>query len=95
MDGDNGTIAAPGMAWGSKGGKASKTTKGQNLGGVTQGQEKFVPSPNGKKGGPAHQEKVNDTVKEIESRGLRAETEERVVVPAGARRELGILTWLR
>jgi hypothetical protein len=46
---------------------------------------KFVPNPYGKLGGPAHRATVADTIAGIEARGLRAETEFRVLTPNGSR----------
>ena len=45
--------------------------------------EKKVPNPNGKNGGPAHQEKVNEVVKDMEGRGLQTQKEEKVNTPNG------------
>jgi RHS repeat-associated protein len=40
---------------------------------VTKDAAKSVPNPHGKAGGPAHQEKVADVAKDVESRGLTVE----------------------
>jgi len=45
--------------------------------------DKKVPNPNGKKGGPEHQAKVDEVVKDVESRGLRAVKEHAVPTPGG------------
>jgi hypothetical protein len=44
---------------------------------------KKVPNPFGKKGGPAHQAKVENVVQEVEARGLQAVQELRVPTPDG------------
>ena len=45
--------------------------------------KKLVPNPYGKKGGPAHQGKVDDVVKDMEKRGLDTGTELKVKTPDG------------
>ena len=44
---------------------------------------KKAPNPFGKKGGPKHQQKTQDVVDDIESRGLAAETELKINTPDG------------
>jgi hypothetical protein len=44
-----------------------------------------VPNPYGKKGGPAHQEKVDEVARDIEARGLKAEKEFKVDTPEGSK----------
>ena len=49
-----------------------KTFPGNGDGGT---DSKKVPNPNGKKGGKAHQDKINDIIEDAEGRGLRSNTE--------------------
>jgi hypothetical protein len=42
-----------------------------------------VPNPNGRKGGDAHQAKVREVQEDIQKRGLKPKTEERVGTPGG------------
>ena len=44
---------------------------------------KKVPNPNGRKGGLAHQDKVNDIAKDIKDRGLKPKAEYHVKTPGG------------
>jgi RHS repeat-associated protein len=46
-------------------------------------QDKKVPNPNGKKGGPEHQQKTEEVVKDMQDRGLETETEKKVNTPDG------------
>jgi hypothetical protein len=41
------------------------------------------PNPNGRKGGPEHQAKVNSVIEDIKSRGLQAKTETVISIPNG------------
>jgi RHS repeat-associated protein len=52
-----------------------------------QGKGSKVPNPWGKKGGPAHQKKVKEVKKDIESRGLEAVEELPVPTPKGAKKK--------
>ncbi len=63
------------MTTGSGGGKQQGVT------GAKQGP----PNPYGKKGGPAHQEKVGEVAADVESRGLEAGFEHKVETPGGAK----------
>ena len=47
------------------------------------GGAKAVPNPYGKLGGPEHQAKVEEVAKDIETRGLRSKTEQKVETPGG------------
>ncbi len=48
---------------------------------------KLVPNPYGKKGGPAHQAKVDDVVASIEGRALTAQKEVRIDTPGGSKQK--------
>jgi hypothetical protein len=43
------------------------------------------PNPNGRKGGEAHQAKVDEVAADVEARGLKAEREHMVPTPGGAK----------
>jgi len=47
------------------------------------GEAKSVPNPDGSKGGPEHQGKVNEVEKDMQSRGLETEREVKVETPNG------------
>lgn len=72
--------------------KPTKSTPGEAVpaskaattpGPSTPAGDKSVPNPNGRRGGPAHQEKVAEVIRDIEGRGLKAETEFHVNSPGG------------
>lgn len=44
---------------------------------------RFIPSPNGKKGGLAHQDLVRQVADDIRSRGLKPQEEYRILTPGG------------
>jgi len=49
-------------------------------------KRKKAPNPYGKKGGPEHQKGVSDTIEDVESRGLIAETELKIETPNGEKK---------
>lgn len=54
--------------------------------GVADGMKseaKKVPNPNGKKGGPEHQAKVDEVAKQVEEKGLTVEKELKIDTPTG------------
>lgn len=51
--------------------------------GNNYGEEKKVTNPNGSKGGPEHQGKVNEVEKDMQSRGLETQREVKVETPNG------------
>jgi RHS repeat-associated protein len=51
----------------------------------TAAEARAVPNPYGRAGGPAHQARVNEVASDVESRGLEAVREHRVLTPGGAR----------
>jgi RHS repeat-associated protein len=61
----------------------SEARKGANAVGAVADVAKRVPNPFGKNGGLAHQSMVSDIVSDIESRGLTAVQEHRVLTPGG------------
>jgi RHS repeat-associated protein len=88
VDGDNGTVAAPGRAWNTLSAKPKNST-GEATETIAraqqQGQQKFFPNPNGKKGGLAHQGKVAEIVQRIRDPGLIPRQEMKVETAGAAK----------
>lgn len=55
----------------------------KNLGKNNYGEDKKVTNPDGSKGGPEHQGKVNEVEKDMQSRGLETQREVKVETPNG------------